>query len=168
MFFFKKNYLIYLNEFIQNELYFKKKIFNKKLIFFCPNSLVKWRVDTLFTKEPKTLKWIDSFNNKKNYIFWDIGSNIGLYSIYNSIKNNNIQTISFEPSNLNLKILSKNISLNNLSKKIFIFTLPLSDKANKFLELKSGSLSEGGALNTFGEKFDYQGKTYSSKMNYSE
>ena len=37
-------------------------------------------------KEPETLKWIDKFENKENDIFWDIGSNIGLYSIYNSIK----------------------------------------------------------------------------------
>ena len=123
-------------------------------------------MDTLFSKEPKTLKWIDCFQNKKNYIFWDVGSNIGLYSIYNSIKNNNIRTISFEPSNLNLKVLSKNISLNNLSKKIFIFTLPLSNKTNKFLELKSENFSEGGALNTFGEKFNYEGKRYKSKLKY--
>ena len=38
-----------------------------------------------FSKEPETLEWIDNFS-KDSSIFWDIGANIGLYSIYNSIK----------------------------------------------------------------------------------
>ena len=35
----------------------------------------KWRVDTLFLKEPETLEWIDTFDNNKEFIFWDIGAN---------------------------------------------------------------------------------------------
>ena len=136
----------------------RKRVLNKSLIFFCPNSLIKWRVETFFSKEPGTLDWINKFKNKKNIIFWDIGSNIGLYSIYNSLKNNNTKTISFEPSTLNLRVLSKNISLNKLSNKINIFTLPLTNKTNQFLAMKQGNLIEGGALNTFGEKFDFEGK----------
>ena len=53
---------------------------NKNLFFFVPNDLTQFRANTFFTKEPDTLNWIDSF--KKNSVFWDVGSNIGLYSCY--------------------------------------------------------------------------------------
>ena len=57
-------------------------ILNKKIKFFVPNQLLNSRVDTFFTKEPETLEWIQTFDKTKPIIFWDIGSNIGLYSIY--------------------------------------------------------------------------------------
>ena len=40
--------------------------------------------------------------------------NIGLYSIYAALRHKNIEVISFEPSTNNLRILSRNISINNL------------------------------------------------------
>ena len=36
----------------------------KKLIFQTPNSLTKWRVDTLFTKEPGTIEWLNEISPK--------------------------------------------------------------------------------------------------------
>ena len=40
----------------------------KKLVFFTPNTLVKWRVKTILDKEPETLEWIDNFKlNKKKF-----------------------------------------------------------------------------------------------------
>ena len=82
--FFNKSLLIFFNEFLNNDLYIKKKINEKKMIFFTPNSIIKWRVDTILSKEPETIEWIDSFksDSKEKIIFWDIGANIGLYSLY--------------------------------------------------------------------------------------
>ena len=70
----------------------------------------------------------------KKSIFWDIGANVGLYSIYSQLVDKEIQTISFEPSVLNLDILVKNIYKNNLSDKISIVTNPIYNKStfNKF------------------------------------
>ena len=84
---------------------------NLKLKLVIPNSLSKWRAETFYTKEVETLEWIDSF--QKESVFWDIGANIGLYSIYAGKKCNKVY--SFEPSVLNLELLAKNIHLNNLS-----------------------------------------------------
>ena len=42
-------------------------------------------MDTYHTQEPETLEWIDTFDKSGDFIFWDIGANIGLYSIYNSL-----------------------------------------------------------------------------------
>ena len=162
----KRSILVWFKEFIQNESYKKIQILNQKINFFIPNQLVEWRVDTFHTKEPETLDWIDTFDKSGDFIFWDIGANIGLYSIYNSLKHKKSQTISFEPSTSNLRVLSRNISINNLFDRIKIFTAPLTKEENKFLIMKEGEFQEGGALNSFGENFDFEGKKFLPKMNY--
>ena len=163
----KKRFLIYLNDFIQENSYTFKKILNKKIKFFVPNHIALWRVETLFTKEPETLEWINEFENNEKIIFWDIGANIGLYSIYTSIKHKNATTIAFEPSTSNLRLLSRNISINNLENKIMILPLPLTNSGNIFQVMHEGDFIEGRALNSFGQKFDFEGKRFKSKMNYS-
>ena len=102
----------------------------------------------------------------KKITFWDIGGNIGLYSIYAAVKYQNIDVTTFEPSTSNLQTLSRNISINNLNEKIKICQLPLTDKNNSFLMMKESSLKEGGALNVFGENFDYEGNKFTEKNSY--
>jgi len=113
------------------------------------------------------LEWIDSFEKKDNLIFWDIGANIGLYSIYNSLKHPKTTTIAFEPSSSNLRVLTRNISINNLEKNIKLVPLPLTNKDNIFQEMNEGNFIEGGALNSFGEKFNFEGKEFNPTMKYS-
>ena len=151
---------------IKEETYTSIIINNNKVKFFIPNKITKWRVDTFFTKEPETLEWIDSFDKKEKIIFWDIGSNIGLYSIYAALKFENIEVVAFEPSTSNLRVLSRNISINNLENKIKITQFPLTNKENQYLLLKEKEFVEGGALNAFGEKFDFEGKNFEGKNNY--
>ena len=81
-FFSKRSFLVFLPELLQKNAYKEIKILGKNINFFIPNETTKWRVDTLFIKEPETLEWIDSFDNSSDFIFWDIGANIGLYSTY--------------------------------------------------------------------------------------
>ena len=164
---FKRSFLIYFNEFFQENSYKHIIILNKKINFYVPNQTTNWRVNTFFSKEPETLEWINNFEKKKNLIFWDIGANIGLYSIYNCLKNENSLTIAFEPSSSNLRVLSRNISINNFEKKILLFPLPLTNKENIFQEMNEGSFIEGGALNSFGEKIDFEGKELKPVMKYS-
>ena len=165
-FLFKRSIIIYLSELIQNISNNKIIVENKKVTFFVPNSLIKWRVNTLYSKEPETIEWINEFSKRKKIIFWDIGANIGLYSIYNSIKNKNTFSIAFEPSSSNLRVLSRNISLNKLQKKIKIFSLPLTKNLKGFMPLKERFFQEGGSMNVFGEKFNFEGKKLKSEMYY--
>ena len=162
----KRSFLIFFKDFIENDSYTKINIQNIETKFFIPNELTEWRVKTFFTKEPETLEWIDNFEKKENLIFWDIGANIGLYSIYNSLKNKNSKTICFEPSTSNLRILSRNISINNLEKNIKILPIPLTNKENCFLTMNESDFIEGGSLNSFGEKFDFEGKDFKINMRY--
>jgi len=163
----KRSVLISFNDFIQERSYKSIKILDKEIKFFVPNQITNWRVDTYFSKEPETLEWIDSFEKKENLIFWDIGANIGLYSIYNSLKNPKSTTIAFEPSSSNLRVLTRNISINNLEKNIKVVPIPLTNKENIFQEMNEGHFIEGGALNSFGEKFDFEGKEFKPTMKYN-
>ena len=163
----KRSILIWFNDFIQERSYKSIKILGKEIKFFVPNQLLEWRVDTYFSKEPETLEWIDSFQEKDNLIFWDIGANIGLYSIYNSLKHPKSTIIAFEPSSSNLRVLTRNISINNLEKNIKVVSIPLTNKENIFQEMKEGQFIEGGALNSFGEKFDFEGKEFKPNMKYN-
>ena len=161
--FFKRDLLLYLKVLIEKDSYVKKDILGESITFFSPNELIKWRLDTFFTKEPETLSWIDNFEKKNKIIFWDIGANIGLYSIYASLKHSDIQVISFEPSTSNLRTLSRNISINNLDKKITISQLPLSNLSFETKTLNETNFLEGYSQNTFGPEINFEGK----KMNIS-
>jgi len=164
----KRNFLYYLKEFLREDSYQTIKILGQNVFFFVPNSLTKWRVETFFSKEPETLDWIDNFENgeDKKIIFWDIGGNIGLYSIYAALKYQDIDVTTFEPSTSNLQTLSRNISINKLNEKIKICQIPLTNKNNSFLMMKESQFEEGGALHVFGENFDFEGKKFIEKNSY--
>ena len=59
-----RSILIWFNDFVQERSYKSIKILDKEIKFFVPNQLLEWRVNTYFSKEPETLKWIDSFQEK--------------------------------------------------------------------------------------------------------
>ena len=149
-----------IHDYIENKQYYEKIINNKKIIFFCPSLQSFGRVQSLFTKEPETLNWMDSFqpNNSENIVFWDIGANIGLYSIYAAVKFKDIEIISFEPSTSNTRTLSRNISINNLENKISIFPLALSDKENIISYFNETRFSEGSSISNFNSDIDYRGE----------
>ena len=129
---FKRKIFHYIYELLRSVSYTKINVKKKIVSFFAPNSLIQWRVNTFYSKEPETLEWIDNFS-KSNIIFWDIGANIGLYSIYAALKHKNIAVICFEASSNNLGILTRNVSINKLTHKILINPFPLSNKENKYL-----------------------------------
>lgn len=95
-----------------------------KILFSCTNSLIKYRIDTFYSKEPKTVEWIDTIPS--NEVLFDIGANIGLYSLYAASKGVNV--FSFEPDSQNYAILNRNIFLNKFDKRIQALNLALSNK----------------------------------------
>ena len=116
----------------------------KSIRFYEVNSITKYRIDTFFTKEPETLAWIDTFKNKST--FWDIGANIGLYTIYAG-KTKNCNVSAFEPSVFNLELLAKNIYINELHDQVNIMPIIISDKQS-IGSFNNSSISNGAALST--------------------
>lgn len=121
---------------------------NKKIFFLDSNWITRYRLRTFYTKEPETIEWIKNFNNG---IFWDIGSNIGLYSLYASILIPNLKVYSFEPSVLNLEMLIKNIYRNNKEDEIIVITNPLA-YLNRIDSFNLSTIEKGGANSSFGNK----------------
>ena len=72
--------------------------------------------------------------------------------------NKKIKIIAFEPSSSNIRILTRNISINNFSEIINVNQIALTDKKNVFLNMNEPEFIEGSSLNTFGENFNYEGK----------
>jgi len=155
----------YIKDLIEKDSYKKITLLNKQIFFFSPNEITEFRVNTLFKKEPETINWINNFKKEKT-IFWDIGANIGLYSIYAAVKNPNLEIISFEPSTSNLRILSRNISINGLQERIKIYQVALSNETNKFQMFEESEFIEGWSMNTFGAGTDFEGKKIHSKNKY--
>ena len=75
---------------------------------------------------------------KKINVFYDIGANIGYYSLLAEIENKNIKVISFEPANGPLFYFRENIKINKL-KNIRVESLALSDKEGEitFYEIRN-------------------------------
>lgn len=124
------------------------------LRFAAPNALCKWRYETFSSKEPETLEWID--NIPDGAVLWDIGANVGLYSIY-AAKKRNCKIWAFEPSVFNLELLARNIYLNGLADRVCIVPIALSDKLGSS-QMRMTSTEWGGALSTFGETFGWDGE----------
>ena len=62
-----------------------KSVRGKKIKIKINSGIELWRSRAYEKKEPETLDWIDNF--KKGEIFYDVGANIGVYSLYASKKN---------------------------------------------------------------------------------
>jgi FkbM family methyltransferase len=121
---------------------------NGDLYIATPDWLSKYRAETLLTKEPETIAFLDSI--APGSIFWDVGANIGIYSIYASLKKN-ISVFCFEPSMMNLELLFRNIQLNGVSEIVRIVPVALSNTSTiDTLYMSANNLHWAGAHNSFG------------------
>lgn len=127
--------------------------------FFCPGKLPEWRARTLFTKEPETIEWIETFHDTAT--LWDIGANVGVYSLYAALKGLNI--LAFEPSPSNYYLLSKNIEINKMDDRISAFCIAFND-TTKLDSFYMANTELGGALNSFGEAIDWRGKSFTASL----
>lgn len=109
-----------------NNIVLKVKIINGSYIkFHIFDKQTRLRAENALIKEKDTIQWINNF--QENSQFLDIGAHMGIYSLYAAkLKKNNV--IAIEPSLINLSTLMKNILLNDLSKKIVVSSVGVSDK----------------------------------------
>ena len=128
---------------------------NKDYFFKDGHERLFWRHTTQFNEEIGLCNWIDTFNKKD--IFCDIGSNIGMFTIYAAKKN--ILTYSIEPHPSNLDLLHWNIFLNKVSNKVTVMPFALFSKTGhgKFYVR---DLTPGVAKN-------FIGKSKKSKLNFN-
>lgn len=67
------------------------------------------RATNLLTKQPATIKWIDTF--EPGSVFWDVGANIGVYSLYAALRADT-RVVAIEPAAVNYFALTMNCEIN--------------------------------------------------------
>ncbi|MDG1709841.1 MAG: FkbM family methyltransferase [Schleiferiaceae bacterium] len=117
------------------------------------NSHEVHRAKTFYSKEPEMIEWINRLsldNGDERFVFYDIGANIGIYSLYTAVLHKNAIVYSFEPEGTNFSSLCQNIANNNLE-NIIPLQVAYSD-AQKFDLLNVGIVKPGaGAASIEGE-----------------
>jgi FkbM family methyltransferase len=162
LFLLEKTEEIFNDKIVQDITHISNDGSTTSLKIYTPNSINHFRVESFSTKEPETLEWIDKYGEGK--ILYDIGANIGLFSLYFSKKYLR-HSYAFEPSVFNLECLARNINLNNLQDFITIMPFALSEKTfeSKFY---CSSVEMGSAHSTFGKKIGHDGLILNSKFDY--
>ena len=116
------------------------------------------QVSTFHNKEAETQEWIASF--ERGEVFFDIGANIGLFSIYAAAQPVKAHTVvAFEPSFNSLNSLCWTIHHNNLSDHVIPLNVGLSDKTGldtfNFKRMESGT-----AKSVVGAPVDFRNRQF--------
>jgi len=136
-----------------NDKEFNINVAGKNIIFSnnpASKTYIKNRMDRMLSKEPETIKWMNNFDS--NTIFFDIGANIGIYTLYSAIVKSNT-VYAFEPHSASYKNLLDSINANKLQ-NCYAYCIALSDKIN-LNNINVKNMHEGVAENIVGEKGDY-------------
>lgn len=128
------------------------------IVLACPNDIASWRAETLLTKEPETLEWIDAFEDGD--VFWDIGANMGVYSLYAAAAGRASRVLAFEPSPWNAALLADQIRLNGMTDRVESHTLAVSNTTGpgtlfmRRTDAAGAGSSFAEPVGEFGERFE--------------
>lgn len=125
----------------------RRTVRSRGLTFTLPadNWITYHRWKTYNEKEPETLDWIDGL--RAGDILFDVGANIGLYSLYAAHRHPSMSVAAFEPEYSNLHLLRDNVAVNGVSGRVQIYPLALGDE-NRLSYLHVQDLHPGAALHT--------------------
>ena len=114
-----------------------------------------WRYETLLTKEPETIEWIDAMAPGET--LWDIGANVGIYSLYAAKRG--LKVMAFEPHFANYFHLCANIVLNGLQDRVTAFCLAFAGE-RRVSTINLAALDFGHSMSSFDSDLDFRGKPY--------
>ena len=128
----------------------------RPLEFHAPNWITHYRATSILQKEPETLKWIESM--VEGSVLWDVGANIGTFSIIAARRN--LRVVSIEPSFMNIELLNRNVISNGVADTVTILPFGLGSKTSVVdLFMSSQYLTWGGAHNSLGANIGAGGKS---------
>ena len=110
------------------------------------------------SKEPGTVSFFTELIGS-NAVYYDIGANVGAYSLIAGMQNPNTRVFCFEPSASTFASLVSNIRRNGVTENVFAFPIAF-DEATKVTQLYQSSTSPGAAEHAIGEAIDYKGKEF--------
>ncbi len=135
----------------------------ENLKLYAESSMEKFRCETFFTKEPETLEWIKTLM-QNGEVFFDIGANIGVYTLYAASLYPELQVFSFEPFLTNYNRLCENVQLNGFE-NITPLLMGLSDRTGiDTLFVRDETLGSSGHQIT--ENIDEWGNEFKAVKKY--
>jgi FkbM family methyltransferase len=133
------------------------------LVFASSSGMERWRIKTIYVKEPETINWIRDLVGEGD-VFYDIGANIGIYSLLAAVSvGRHGHVYSFEPHAFNFTRLVTNISANNLNEII----TPLSCAIGRdvcLLDFNYKSLEPGAADSQLGTLMDMNAEIFNPEF----
>lgn len=126
---------------------------DKEMRFATPTQETRWRAETLLTKEPSTIEWLDTL--PEGDVLWDIGANVGSYTVYASIMRS-MRVLAFEPEAWNLAFLNQNLALNSLDKTTAYGMAILESSVSRFTKLYLSNITIGGSNHAAGEPLNFK------------
>lgn len=124
----------------------------RQITYITPNVVTKWRVESLFDKEPCTIEWIRGF--RPDEVLVDVGANVGMYSVL-SAATRGVRVFAFEPESQNYALLNRNILANGLDDRVKAFCVALSDHSG-LGELHLSQFVTGGSCHSLDERVDFK------------
>lgn len=123
-------------------------------IWECHNDTDLWRVKTMMAKEEETIRWLNTLTSED--VLFDIGANIGIYSLYASRKAK--QVVAFEPNTVTAATLIRNIVANKLQ-NINVITCPIHIFGD-MSRFNYNSIDSGSSGGQFGHTRDEKGEDF--------
>lgn len=118
------------------------------------NDTCRWRAETLWTKEPATVGWLGGLGPDDT--LWDVGANIGLYSLFAAARG--ARVVAFEPMIPNLFAIWENLRLNvEIARNITICPVALTN-TDGFNVLNLSSMHIGSSCHSAGTTTNFRGE----------
>lgn len=122
----------------------------RRIVYTTPNTACLKRAESLLTKEPGTIEWLDAL--PEGAVLVDVGANVGMYSLYAAIMRN-ARVFAFEPESQNYATLCRNIVANQLGSRVVAWCAALSDHEG-FDRLHLSEFKAGSSCHSFAEARD--------------
>jgi FkbM family methyltransferase len=96
--------------------------------------------------EPETFAWLDS-TMRDGEVLWDIGANIGLYTLWCAHRFPDARVVAFEPNALTYPLLVRHVIANGVADRVMALPIALSGGDPALLSFRLRTLTPGLAAN---------------------
>lgn len=107
-----------------------------KFTLSCTNPITHFRWYLFARKEEEIRKYINE-HVRNGDVFFDVGANVGVFTVFAACRNPGARVYSFEPEHSNLALLKENILANGLMNRVKITSVAVSDRQSlSFLNIQ--------------------------------
>lgn len=123
---------------------------DRQFLVRCINDIERGRAASFLSKEPETVRWL-KVEMTPTTVFWDVGANVGLFSLYAAMLQPTAKVLAFEPAAHNYASLCDNILINGFT-NILPFSVALGQGNLAFDELHLSKVEAGSSIHHVGAK----------------